>query len=530
VLRLVSLFALVLATVAASGAFAGTAAKGQQKADEHPTAVSLYATGLYNPRGMTFGPDKVLYVAEAGPPGKVTVPLPVNFGGHGPIGNNAAIAKILPGGGRAKPFVTGLPNIGLYGGVEMLGAADVAFYQGRLYEIAAGDMTVLPKLSRVTPDGKMIAVANIGKFNNNNPPTPANGDAVPGGNPFGLVALGDHLYISDGNYNRIIQADPKTGKLRIFATFDPDPTSTGLTVAPNGKEMYLAQYGTAPYIAGSSRVDTISSTGKWTKGVLTGLTTPIATAFAKNGTMYVLEYAQHFNSAKKLYVPNTGILYRIGKDGSQIPVVTHLMFPTSMVFGPNGALYITDYGNESNFGEGEVLSVVPGDTAVVAPHVPLPRVHGSYDVPTLANVATGKAIAGATKINIVEPQQVLKWGYSPNVVHVKVGQKIVFTNTGLISHTATASNGAFDTGLISHNQSSVVVINKPGIYKFFCTPHPWMKGEIVVTGKASGAQAAAAPVDKPNPPSLNWVVVVLVVGGILVGVFAFAYFTRRTGQ
>ena len=96
---------------------------------------------------MVFGPDGSLYVAESGPPGNVKVPLPVNFGGSGPIGRRAAIAKIAPNGGRAEQWIGGLPNIGLYGGVEMLGAAAVAFHGGRLYEVAAGHMTVSPKLS-----------------------------------------------------------------------------------------------------------------------------------------------------------------------------------------------------------------------------------------------------------------------------------------------------------------------------------------------------------------------------------------------
>ena len=49
------------------------------------------------------------------------------------------------------------------------------------------------------------------------------------------------------------------------------------------------------------------------------------------------------------------------------------MFPTAMTFGTDGAIYISDFGNESNFGEGVILRVVPGDSAVVAPAVPLPQ-------------------------------------------------------------------------------------------------------------------------------------------------------------
>lgn len=494
-----------------------------------PTMVRVYAAGLHNPKGMAFGPDGTLYIAESGAPGDVTVPLPVNFGGSGPIGTRAAIAQIAAGGGPARPYVTGLPNIGLYGGVEMLGAADVTFLDGRLYEVAAGHMTVSPKLSQITAGGKLKTVADIGKFNNDNPPPPENGDAVPFGNPFAMVAVGQHLYISDGNYNTILEATPATGELRLLAAFRPDPTTTGLTVGPDGKTIYVAQYGNAPYPAGSGTIDTITPDGKVTKGVVKGLTTPIATAFAKDGTMYVLQYAAKFDSKKLRYVVNTGGLFRIGKDGSKQPVVTHLMFPTAMRFGKDGALYVTDFGNESNTGQGEVLRVVPGDTVAAAPTVPLPKVHGTYDVPKSNETfaAGSKSTAGAVKLNIVEPAQVPKWGFSPSVIHAKVGQKIEVTNTGLISHTMTSVKGAFDTGLIKHNRSALVVVNQPGTYQFICTPHPWMKGTLIVTGSASATAAKTLPTAKVHSPSLNATTVILVTGAILVGIFALAWFARR---
>jgi len=511
---------LLAGIVALAAAQAGNAATG-------PTKVSIYATGLYNPKGMAFGTDGSLYVAESGPPGNVTVPLPVNFGGSGPIGTRGAVAKIRPGGGAAVPFVTGLPNIGLYGGVEMLGAADVIFSNGKMYEVAAGHMTVSPKLSVVSPQGKLTTLSNIGKFNNDNPPPPSNGDAVPFGNPFAMVSVGDKIYITDGNYNRVLVADEHTGKLSILHQFAPDPTSTGLTVGPDGK-LYVAQYGTAPYLPGSGEIDTVTTSGVVHFGAVKGLTTPIATAFAKDGTMYVLQYAAKFDSKKLRYVVNTGGLFRVNKDGSKTPVVTHLMFPTSMIFGKDGALYITDFGNEANFGEGTVIRVVPGDTTVVAPKLPLPRVHGTYDVPSANSTFAGtKAIKNAVKLDIVEPKQVLKWGFSPSVIHAKVGQKIEVTNTGLISHTMTSVTGAFDTGLIKHNDSALVVVNKPGTYNFICSPHPWMKGTLIVTGSAGAIAAKSAPLAKVHSPMLNGMAVVLVIGGILVGVFGLAWFARR---
>jgi plastocyanin/sugar lactone lactonase YvrE len=492
-----------------------------------PTTVTVYGTGLFNPKGMAFGPDGTLYVAESGPPGTVKVPLPVNFGGSGPIGTRGRVSSLPPGGGAARPFATGLPNIGLYGGVEMLGPASVTMFKGQLYEVAAGHMTVSPKLSRMTADGKLVTVADVGKFNDDHPPPEDNGDAVPMGNPYDMVAAGDHIYISDGNYNSIIEATPATGKLRLLKYFRPIPT-VGLAVGPDG-DIYVARYGNAPYLPGSGRIDKITPGGKVTEGVVKGLTTPIDVAFARDGTMYVLQYAARFNADKLRYVENTGGLFRIGKDGSKQPLVTRMMFPTALEFGKDGALYSTNFGNEANHGEGQVLKIVPGTTTVVSPKVPPPKVHGSYDVPKSNQTFAGGNVAGAAKLTIVEPTDYLKWGYEPKTLKVKAGQKIVITNQGRIAHTATSVTGAFDTGLIKHNRSAVVKVDKPGTYKFICTPHPWMKGTLIVTGSAQGGGGAkqVAPAPTVKSPSLNKGAVIGVVGVIIAGIFGLAWLARR---
>src|SRR4051794_19271796 len=194
------------------------------------TQVQVYASGLINPKGMAFTADGALYVAEAGQPGDVMVPLPVNFGGTGPVGTNARISRIAPGGQRAD-FVTGLPNVGLYGGIEMLGATGMAVLGGTLYELAAGHITVSPALSRVTPDGALQHVADVGAYNRAHPVGGDNGDAVPMGNPFDLVAMNGNLFITDGNFNRVLKVTPD-GAITLLADFGGDPTSVGAAAGP----------------------------------------------------------------------------------------------------------------------------------------------------------------------------------------------------------------------------------------------------------------------------------------------------------
>lgn len=489
------------------------------------TTVEVYASGLVNPKGMAFGPDGTLYIAESGAPGDVMAPLPVNYGGEGPIGTNARISRVRPGGQR-EDVVTGLPNIGLYGGVEMLGAAGVAVLNGQMYEVAAGHMTVSPLLSRFTDDGQLTTVADLGKFNDANPPpAETNGDAVPMGNPFDLIPWHGKLYITDGNYNRVVEATTD-GQLRIVMAAPDDPTTTGGAVGPDDA-LYICQFGNAPYTPGSSRVDRIAADGTVTQGYLTNLTTPIDVAFASDGTMYLLRYAAEFSAEKKRYVAFGGEVERVNQNGSTTSVVTNLVFPTHMIFGPDGALYVTNYGNESNDGQGQVLRVVIGDQPATGPEVPTPDESlGTYNnvEPTATTNTSAQPVA---TIHILEPQDVQQWGYDPKELTIQVGQAVTFTNTGRVGHTATADSGEFDTGLLESGQSVTIVFNNPGTFDYHCQPHPWMKGRITVEGEGKATPAPGTTLEKPDPPAISPLKAMAFVGLIIAVVFAAGFAMRR---
>lgn len=491
--------------------------------DPQPTRVSVYASGLVNPKGMAFFED-ALYVAESGKPGEVDVPLPVNFGGKGPIGRNARISRI-DGEGRRSDFVTDLPNIGLFGGVEMLGAASVVVLGNRLWEVAAGHMTNSPALSVIDRNGKMAKVADLGKFNDDNPPPPSNGDAVPGGNPYDIVAHGGNFYISDGNENSVLRVTPG-GKISKLAQWERSPVTVGLAAGPDGN-LYVAQFSPAPYTPGSGRIDRVTLSGKVTEGVVRGLTTPIDVAFAPDGTMYALQYASQFSAKKLRYIPFGGKVLRVRPDGSKQTVVTNLTFPTAMTFGPDGALYVSNFGNESNQGQGQILRVEPGQAAARAPDVPEPTEKGSYVAPRQIPRAGPQTGPPPKKVTIVEPPDPQKWGYKPSKLTVQVGDKVAFFNEGRIPHTATASNGAFDTGLARQNETRTITLRKPGTFRLYCVPHPWMKGTIVVTGSAAAAEERASGGGERLPaPSLSPWTVLLVMGAILGAVFGLAWLAR----
>ena len=72
------------------------------------------------------------------------------------------------------------------------------------------------------------------------------------------------------------------------------------------------------------------------------------------------------------------------------------------------------------------------------------------------------------------------YAYTPQTVTIKVGDSVTWANQDAIDHTATADDGSWDTGLISNGKSKSITFDKVGEFDYHCTPHPYMKGEIVV--------------------------------------------------
>ena len=84
----------------------------------------------------------------------------------------------------------------------------------------------------------------------------------------------------------------------------------------------------------------------------------------------------------------------------------------------------------------------------------------------------------------------LDYSYTPARLTVKAGAKVTFRNRGTQAHNAAGSaEGGWDTGLIDGGGSVDVVFNKPGDYTYACAPHPFMVGEVVVTGESVAGPA-----------------------------------------
>lgn len=494
------------------------------------TRVEVYATGLFNPKGMVFDTDGSLYVAESGKAGTVNVPAPDFIGGTVLVGNNSKISRITPDRKR-QDYASGLPNAAIYGGAEVFGLSGIAMRDGAVYAASGESFPASPALSRVNKDGSAAVILDIGKFNAENPAFPDNGDAT-NGNPYDLVEYKGDFYITDGNYNRVLKVSAD-GHPSVFAKWELQPVTTGATLGPDGN-LYVAQFGPMPFRPGTGRIDRIAMDGRITQGYVAKLQTPIDVAFGQDGTMYVLQYATHFSAEKMRYVPYGGRLLRVNKNRSTTPIVTNLIFPTMMITGKDGALYVTNYGNGSVEGQGQILRIVPGDDAVKAPDMKAPA--GS---PTAAevereerggNTSVRSAEKFAQVIQIVERGDDMRsWGYEPSSVSIRAGESVLFVNKGRSLHTATDSGGTFDTGLLRFNSSMVVRFGTPGTFNYFCAPHPMMKGQITVTGDApiSTKKNVPAIISRIAPEKVSILSAVALLLGSIGALLLVAYTFRR---
>jgi plastocyanin len=108
----------------------------------------------------------------------------------------------------------------------------------------------------------------------------------------------------------------------------------------------------------------------------------------------------------------------------------------------------------------------------------------------LSSAAAPQSLAGVSptttqpEVSIVEPafRPPQEWTYTPDQLSVKVGTRVVWTNTGAVAHTVTADDGkSFDSGSIGPKATFAFTPTEIGTFAYHCTFHPWMKATLTVT-------------------------------------------------
>lgn len=70
--------------------------------------------------------------------------------------------------------------------------------------------------------------------------------------------------------------------------------------------------------------------------------------------------------------------------------------------------------------------------------------------------------------------------FSPARIEIAAGATVAWTNQDPVAHTVTGDDGSWDSGVVAPGATWRRRFDRPGTYSFHCTPHPFMKGVVVV--------------------------------------------------
>ena len=331
---------------------------------EKNVSVSVFATGLNNPRGLKFGPDGYLYVAEGGLGGtnstaglcdSVIAPIGPYTGGY-----TASISKISPAG-DVTIVADGLPSdqTSAQSGSLVSGVADVAFVGNTLYAILAGagcshGIEDYPNgIIKVNNDGTWDLIADLSEWQHTHPVAhPEEDDFEPDGTWYSMLNVRGDLYAVEPNHGEIVKVTTSGNISRVIDVSASQGHIVPTALAYHGN-FYFGNLYTFPIMPGSSKIFKVTPSGR-IQVRETGLTTVVGLVFDNQDRMYALE----MSTAPGDPTPGTGKIVRIQPSGQQETLVDTLFFPTGMTMGPDGALYVSNKGFGPPIpGFGEILKV-----------------------------------------------------------------------------------------------------------------------------------------------------------------------------
>ena len=245
------------------------------------------------------------------------------------------------------------------------GVADVQFIDGTLYGLEAGAgcshglLGTDNILFRVNADGTTTTVADLSAFLKAHPvANPDLEDFEPDGTWYGMVAVRGSFYANEPNHQELdrIRLDGQITRVRDMSTlFVPPDNWQGPTGIAYHGNFYFGTLGTFPVRPGTQNLYKITPSGSITVAA-SGLTAVLGVAFDARGRLYALETITTAGFPGPT-TAGTGEVVCVNGDGSLTTVATGLTFPTGITFGPDGALYVSNFGFGFPPGAGQIVHI-----------------------------------------------------------------------------------------------------------------------------------------------------------------------------
>lgn len=332
--------------------------------------VSTYTSGLTSPRGLTFGPDRNLYVAEAGTGGSLTptggpgCPLVPNIYSPYTAGYSGRVIRVLRNG-RKQVVADNLPSATDVTGASY-GPTDVAFIGDTLYvliEMGGCSHALpddLPAILRVNRDGSTTNVANLNAWHWANPPNfikdtnPLTTDQEPGGVFHSMIAIGRYLYVVETNRGFLLRVDPRTGVItKLYDMTIDNREHNPIVMTQRGANFFVGTFGED---GGKSELAVFDRH-------FSSYTLPFRSRDPIVGLAWHCDdlYGVEIFPYDNQWSTDTANLVKFDRrTGKRTPVLTGFAsLPNGLVEGPDGALYTSNQGISFVPGDGAVLRIVP---------------------------------------------------------------------------------------------------------------------------------------------------------------------------
>ena len=334
----------------------------------------VVASGLDNPRHVTFSATGDLYVAEAGRGGG-----PANCAEHPELGEfclgfTGAVTRVRADGSDDR-VLTGLPSI-INDEGEVLGPSDIAFTGGQKFVLSIGLGGSDEFRDDFGPDGAQLGTLVSGKLKRGGwslfadvlaNEAAANPDGTDiDSNPVGLVRQGEGYLVADAGGNAVVRVSHK-GAFRTIAVLPPgsalappflelppgtqiptDAVPTSVVRGPDGA-YYISQLTGFPFEKGDANIWRVVP-GEEPTVYASGLTNLTDLAFAPDGSLYAVEIA----TDGLLVVPIGSLVKVTPGDSVHETVAGRLPSPYGVALR-SGAAYVTTCA--VCVGEGEVIRI-----------------------------------------------------------------------------------------------------------------------------------------------------------------------------
>jgi DNA-binding beta-propeller fold protein YncE len=353
--------------------------------------ISTIASGLDNPRQLTFGPDGALYVAEAGRGGSGPIIAGPALGVDLTYGTTGAVTRIK--NGVQERIITNLPSFGSIlpdAPPEIIGPAigsqGIGFLDEELYLAIgyASDLSTSELLTMGDFGVEATELGNLVKFTMNEAEkweqisnfsadlstfeqqnNPDGEDFI--SNPYKLAITETDLLAIDSGANDLLQIDSQAN-ITLEAVFNSrladgipiQSVPTDVAIGPDGA-YYIAEFTGVPYLEDEARIYRVKD-GR-TEVYATGFTQINGLDFDSEGNLYVLEYSVNslFSNA-----PFLGRLTMLSTDGTERQTIIQpgegLIAPSDLEVSSDGSIYVSNFSVTA--GKGEIIKI---DTSVSVP-------------------------------------------------------------------------------------------------------------------------------------------------------------------